>query len=319
MTGIVTAFAVTAAAAQGNTQCAAYGGGLFGGAQARNICNAAVDAASLFTPVAGVLITAGNPFLGATGGLGGLGHLDLTVRANATEVVIPDFSYNGLGTTVQAQQKLFAPAPLVEGALGIFRGVGHGQFAVDLLGSAQLLPTKLIDDVHIDVNANHVGSIALGFGVGGRLTVLPERRGVPGITVSVMHRALPRIGVGDVLEGDHFSYITALGATEYRATAATRIGALRLGAGGGWNHYSTDAEIIFTDPATGEEQPPIDLSIHDTRAIGYVDGGIAVGLFYLIGEAGAQRGKDLGLVTTFADNDPTETRLFASVGFRFGF
>jgi hypothetical protein len=305
--------------AQGNAQCAAYGSGLFGSGQAERVCNAAVDGASLFTPVAGVLITGGNPFLGATNGLGGFGHLDVTIRANATTVVIPDFSYNGEGTTVGSQQKLFAPAPLVEGALGIFPGIHRGQFAVDLLGSAQLLPTTLIHDVHIDVNANKIGTIALGFGIGGRVTLIPARRGAPGLSVSVMHRGLPRIGVGDILSGDQFSYITALNTTEYRATAAARLGAVRLGVGGGWNHYSTDAEIIFVDPVTDAEQPPINLAIRDTRALGYIDAGVGAGIFYLIGEVGAQRGKDLGLVTTFADNDPTETRLFASIGLRFGF
>ena len=88
----------------------------------RNICNAGVDGASVFVPVGGLLVAGGNPFLGATGGLGGFGHLGVTLRVNGTQVVIPDFNYNGTGTTVAARQTIFAPAPLVEAGLGVFRG-----------------------------------------------------------------------------------------------------------------------------------------------------------------------------------------------------
>ena len=88
--------------------------------------------------------------------------MGLTLRANATKVVVPDFDYNGAGTTVAAKQQIFAPAPLIEAALGVFRGIKHGNLALDALGSAQLLPTRLIDDVHIDVNARASAASSLG-------------------------------------------------------------------------------------------------------------------------------------------------------------
>src|SRR2546422_772766 len=46
-------------------------------------CNTAVDAVRAFYPLAGMIISGGNPVLGTAGSLGGLGHLTLTARVNA--------------------------------------------------------------------------------------------------------------------------------------------------------------------------------------------------------------------------------------------
>jgi len=303
------------AAAQTNAQCDGYGGTLV---RVANVCNAAIDGVAVFVPVAGALTTGGNPFLGSTGGLGGFPHLGITLRVNAAKVVIPDVNYDGNGTVVGAASKILAPAPLVEGALGIFRGLADGTLAIDLLGSAQLLPTKLIDNVHIDVNARRIGSIALGLGVGARVTLLGERGLRPALTATVARRTLPRIGVGDLVAGDRYTYASDLGATEYRAAAGERFGSLSLSAGLGWTAYSASATVQFVNPVTGATVPPIDFDVHDSRAVGFVDAGIASGPVYLIGEAGLQRGKDLKLGTTFSDNDPRKDRLFGSIGLRLG-
>jgi hypothetical protein len=318
LTVTITAALAMALGAQGNSQCAGYSPGLLGGKSPRNVCNAAVDGAALFAPVAGILVTGGNPFLGATGGIGGLPHLGITVRVNATKLVVPDLNYDGSTTTVSAKKTVVAPAPLVEAALGLFKGARSGAMALDALGSAQLLPTGLLDDVHVDINARRIGSIALGLGYGGRLTVIGDHGAVPGISVSVMRRTLPRIGVGDILGGDQYAFASDLQSTDYRITAGKRIGVLNLGAGVGRNHYRASADLYFVDPLTGVQQTPIHIDIDDQRDVGFVDAGLSAGNFYLIAEAGLQRGKDLGLSTTFSGNDPRTQRLFGSVGIRIG-
>jgi hypothetical protein len=305
--------------AQGNAQCALRSSSPFGGTQAQNVCNVAVDAASVFAPVAGILITGGNPFLGSTGGLGGFPHLGITLRVNATQIVVPDLNYNGVGTTVGAGQTLVAPAPLVEGALGIFRGLRSGSLALDALGSAQLLPTGLIKNVYIDVTAQHIGSIALGLGFGGRLTLIGEGDVLPAVTVSIMQRSLPTIGIGNLVKGDRYSFASDLTSTEYRATVGKRFGPLALAAGAGWTDYASDGEVVFLNPVTNVPEDPVAITVRDSRAVGFLDGGLALGRLYLIGEAGIQRGKDLGLVTTFSGNDPKDQRVFGSLGLRFGF
>ena len=313
------AFATMPLRAQGNPQCNAYGAGPFGGSQEKNICNAGVDGASVFTPVGGLLVSSGNPFLGAIGGLRGLGHLGVTLRVNGTQVVIPDVNYNGSGTIVRARQTIFAPAPLVEAGLGVFRGVAGGNLAVDVLGSAQLLPTNLFDDVHIDVNARRIGSIALGLGIGARLTVLGEGRYSPAVTVSMMRRSLPRIGVGSIIGGDSYQFASDLAGVAYRGVVGKTFGPVDLSAGAGWTDYSAAADIYVANPITGMAEAPIHLDIKDSRGLGFVDAGLALRSIYLIAEAGVQRGKDLGLVTTFAGNNPAESRFFSSLGLRFGF
>ena len=319
---ITSVFASTCVAvslqAQGNAQCATHVSGPFGGTGAVNVCNAGVDGAALFVPVAGILVAGGNPFLGATGGLGGFPHLGITIRANATQVVIPDLLYNGVGTTVGVKQTLLAPAPLVEAALGVYRGTNGGNLALDLLGSAQLLPTKLIDDLHIDINATRIGTIALGLGIGGRLTLTGEGALMPAVTVSIMRRTLPRIGVGDILAGDKYSYASDLTTMDYRATIGKQFGPFDLGAGAGWTTYQANAQIVYVNPISNLPEASIFLDLHDSRAVGFVDAGLALGRFYLIGEAGIQEGKDLALVTTFVDNDPRTRRIFGSLGIRFG-
>src|SRR5438105_1218318 len=46
-------------------------------------CNTGVDAVRAFYPLAGMIVSGGNPVLGTSGSLGGLGHFALTARVNA--------------------------------------------------------------------------------------------------------------------------------------------------------------------------------------------------------------------------------------------
>ncbi len=101
-------------------ECAAYV------SNAQRVCAAAVDGTRAFHPVIGVLISGGNPTIGSAGALGGLGHASVTLRANAVELVLPELDYDGSNTAVPAGDKFWAPAPMVEGALGIYKGMGCG-------------------------------------------------------------------------------------------------------------------------------------------------------------------------------------------------
>lgn len=99
-----------------NPECSGYV------ANAQRVCVAAVDATRAFHPVMVVLVSGGNPMIGSAATLGGLGHASLTLRANAVQVVLPDLAYDGSSSTVPAGDKLWAPAPLLEGALGVYGG-----------------------------------------------------------------------------------------------------------------------------------------------------------------------------------------------------
>ena len=134
-----------------------------------------------------------------------------------------------------------------------------------------------------------------------------------------MHRGIPRLGIGSITAGDEFAFAADLTATTYRVTIGKRLGPLTVGGGAGWDSYTGSADVFYRDPVTSVEQTPISLTLDDSRALGFVDGGLALGRFYLIGELGLLRGKDLEAVTTFTGNDPKADRLFGSLGLRFGF
>jgi hypothetical protein len=311
---------VTAAplAAQ-NSQCTTYQS-LPYSAQDYNICNAAIDGTQILHPVAGLLISGGNPVLGSVNTLGGLGHFALSARANATEVRTPDLNYNGGTTTVGQDKKIFAPAPLVEAALGLFKGV-NGFLSVDALGSAQLLPTKAIDNLTVDKNARKIGSIALGLGYGVRVGVFPGKAIIPSVTVSAMKRDIPRITYGNVTTGgDNYSYSLDLHATNLRAVAGYHLAIFNVGAGVGWDKYTGTANIGFV-PNGGvlPAQTINGIKLDNTRTMAFLTAALDIPVVKIGAEVGYQFGKAQNLATTFAGNDPAKKRLFAGAGIRFTF
>lgn len=282
--------------------------------QAQRVCAAAVDGTRAFHPIAGLMVSGGNPVLGTGGTLGGLGHVAVTVRANGTRLVLPDLNYDGSGTTVAAGENLFAPAPLVEAAVGIFKGMPSGFLGIDLLGSAQLLPTGVVDNFTVDPDARKLGDdIALGLGIGARVQL------VPGVSMSVMRRSIPQLRYGSMPGGDDYSYAIDLQATNVRLTAGRSFSMLALAAGLGWDRHTGEATIQFRNPVTTLAEPPVELDLEQTRWMGFVNAGLDLSFVQLVGEAGYQLGKDQELSTDFEDFDTAGGRLFAGLGLRFGF
>jgi hypothetical protein len=287
-------------------------------ANAQRVCTAAVDGTRAFHPIMGLLVSGGNPTIGTASTMG-LGHASFTLRANASEVVLPDLGYNGAGTTVPAGDKLFAPAPLVEGSLGLFHGLSGGLLALELLGSAQLLPTDQIDNFSVDPAAPTVGPIALGIGYGARIGILREIGPRPAVSLSIMRRELPRMTYGDISAGDAYGYGLDLHATNFRLVASKQLLILGLAAGLGWDKYTGDAVIRFRDPVTLTPQPDIPVKLSSSRGLAFVNAGLNLSMIKLTGEVGYQTGKDQNLSTDFEDFDTTKGKFFAGLGLRVGF
>jgi len=294
-----------------NSECSAFIG------PDANICNAAVDGAVLFHPVAGVLISGGNPTLGQVGTLGGFPHFVVSARVNATEFHTPDLNYDGTTTTVASTDEVVAPAPLVEAALGLFKGTGNGLLAIDLLGSAQLLPTDQFKNLTVDKDATSIGDVALGFGYGARVGVTNQTGAFPALAVSIMRRNIPTVTYGDVTQGDQYTFSVNLDATNLRAMAGYDLGVFSVGGGLGWDKYTGDADVEFI-PTIGPAQF-VSKDLDQERTLAFLDAGLTLGFLDLVGEVGWQFGKDLNLSTTFQDNDPTKNRMFGSAAVRFTF
>ncbi len=287
---------------------------------ATEACNTAVDAVRAFYPLAGMIVTGGNPVLGSGGTLGGFGHLMLTARVNGIKAALPDptaanqspvpTSFNGA-----------VPAPMVEGALGVFKGMGGGLLAVDVLGSALILPTG-IKNLNVDSNATHISDAALGIGYGARVGVLKGGFPIPSVSVSWMHRSIPRLRYGTLGPapgtGDQFEFTMDLSSDSYRAVAGWKFVLVDLAAGVGVDRYKSDnTNIRFYDGPTTTRTVVINPT--NTRALVFVNGGLSLAVVKLVGEIGLQAGKDQSYITQFSGFDPKAAHVFGGVGVRFGF
>lgn len=285
---------------------------------ARQTCDAALDLVQAYHPIAGLLISGGNAVLGAGSAMGGLGKFAFTLRANAVNVVVPDLNVDA-NNNVSASRKGLVPAPLLEGAIGLFKGLPSGMFSLDLLGSAQLIPNeKLISDIRVDAGAPSIGPITLGVGYGARVGLLGDHGALPGISVSVMHRGVPQVGFGDLAAGDDIAGDLNLNATNIRAVVSKRLAVLTLAAGGGWSKYTGHALASYRDPSSGQPQS-IALDLDQSRTVIFADAGLDLKFLKIVGEIGHQSGKDQHLITKFQGFDDTKGITFYSAGLRFGF
>lgn len=285
--------------------------GVFDGAS-RRICDAAVDGTRSLHPIAGLLVSGGNPVIGTANTLGGLGRFSLTARANAANVVLPDPDYAGAAGEVPSREELYAPVPLLEAAAGIYEGLPSGLLSIDLLGSAQLLPTDQIADLAVDDDARRIGDVALGFGYGVRVGILRDDGPLPAVSASVMRRSIPRIAFGNVEQGDEFRYGIDLQATNLRLVASKRFAALQLAGGIGWDRYTGDAGIELR----GQSGSALALELKESRTLVFLNAGLDLAAFSVVGELGYQSGRDTELGTDFEDFDSTSGTLFAGLGLR---
>lgn len=281
-------------------------------------CLRAEDAVKTFHPLAGVIVSGGAPVLGDAATLGGFGHLALTARVNMVRVTVP--RPDSAGATVSG----VVPAPVVEAAVGVFRGIGAGLLAVDALGAATLLPTTQVANLRVDSGAPHVGRLALGLGYGVRVGVLRGALVVPSVSVSVMHRTLPRLRYGTIPAGatiltspDDFSFDANLAATNVRVTAGMKLLLFDVTAGFGFDHYSSDAHLTYFDSPTSTHTDTLALSAN--REVLFLDAGIDVLLVKLVGEIGFQTGRNESLSQAYRDLDPAAGHVFGGVGVRFSF
>jgi hypothetical protein len=283
---------------------------------AGRVCTAAVDATRAFHPVLGGLVSGGNPILGNGGPLGGLGHVTVSARVNAVEIVLPDLSYDGSGTTVPVGQKVFTPAPQLEAAVGVYGGLPSGLLAIDALGSAQLLPTTAIDNFTVDQDSRRIGDVALGLGYGARLGILRDTGPTPGISVSAMRRDIPTLTYGSVGSGDAFQYSADLHATNLRLVIGKQLALLGLAAGVGWDKYTGSARIAVG--TGGQTAATLPIRLEESRTMIFLDAGLGLAVLDLIGEVGYQTARGQRLTTDFEDLDTDKGTFYGGLGLRVG-
>lgn len=284
----------------------------------RQTCNAAIDLTRAYHPIAGLLISGGNPLLGSDASMGGLGKFAVSLRANAAHIVVPELTVDGSSNVAQSDE-ILAPVPVIEGAVGLFRGLSSGLLSLDFLGSLQLVPNeKLVDDIRVDGDAPRVGPVSLGLGYGGRLGLFGGSGILPGVSVSVMRRSIPRVGFGATAAGDDIAADVNLHATNIRVVASKRWAVLTLAAGAGWSRYTGDAIASFRGIPSGVSQT-VSLHLDQRRRVIFADAGLDLRFLRIVGEIGRQSGRDQQLVTNFQGFDDTKGTTFYSAALRFGF
>ena len=285
-------------------------------AQCNADCQRAEDAVKTFHPLAGLIVSGGNPVLGSGGTLGGLGHFFVSARLNAVKVAVPSTSSSSDSTT-----SAVVPAPVVEAGLGIWNGLGGGLLSVDALASATLLPTTQVANLSVDSNATKIGSLALGLGYGVRVGILRGSFFVPSISLSVMRRSLPRLRYGTLgasaSTDSAYSFDTDLHATNFRLTAGMHLLLLDVAAGVGYDIYTSTAHLSYYNTLVTTATDTINLN--NKRELVFLDAGVNLVLVKVVGEIGFQTGKDQGLTTSYQGLDPKSGHVFGGVGVRISF
>ncbi len=283
--------------------------------QAQAACNTMVDATKAFHPLAGLIVSGGNPVLGTASSLGGFGHVSATLRVNAIKASLPNPD-SAARNPVPSSFSGYFPAPVIETAFGLYRGQRGGLLSIDGLASAVLLPASRVQGMSVDPGAPKIGDIALGIGYGVRIGLLRGSFPVPAVSVSVMKRHVPRIQFGNVSANDPADFATDLNATNWRATAGMRVLFADVAAGIGVDHYTSAAIIHYRD---GLFIRTVTLDLANTREVLFANAGLTMGPVKFVTELGYQTGTDQGFSTTFSDFDPKAGHVFWGAGLRLNF
>ncbi len=297
---------------------------------AQDACQKAIDLFQYLAPQLGTSIAGGNATLGQAGSLGGLGHFSAGLRINAVQGSVPQVQNVTLSTTGAARTPPFDtktqlfPMPTADLAIGIFKGLPlaiTNVGGVDLLVSAAYLPEFNSSGVSVKVPN---GSLKLGYGA--RVGILQESLLVPGVSVSYLRRDLPTVNIS-ANSGNDSLYVNnlSLKTKTWRVVASKSLLFLGLAAGFGQDKYESSTDVSAhvaartVPPTPAANAGPVSLSQNLTRTNVFADVSMNLLLFKLTGEIGQVSGGTINTYNTFSGKQAADSRIYGSVGARFGF
>ena len=297
----------------------------------QDACQKAIDLFQYLVPQLGTSITGGNATLGQGGSLGGLGHFSAGLRINAVQGSLPQVQNSNVTPSVTGAvssrydtKTQILPMPTADLAIGIFKGLPlaiTNVGGVDLLVSAAYVPEFNSSGVSVKVPN---GSLKLGYGA--RVGILQESLLVPGISVSYLRRDLPTVNIAansgsDSLLVDNLSLKT----NAWRVVASKSLLLFGLAAGVGQDKYESSADIRAhvaartVPPTSAANAGPVSLSQNLTRTNVFADVSMNLLLLKLTGEIGQVSGGTINTYNTFSGKQAADSRIYGSVGARFGF
>jgi hypothetical protein len=296
----------------------------------QDACQKAIDLFHYMAPQLGVSITGGNATLGQGGTLGGLGHFSVGLRVNAVAGSLPQVqevapSVQGAVSTQYETEDQIIGLPTADLAIGLFKGIPlplTNVGGVDLLVSAAYLPEFDGEGVSIRVPS---GSLKLGFGA--RVGVLQESLLVPGVSFTYLRRDLPTTNIVATTGGDSL-YVNdlSLKTNAWRVVASKHLLFLGVAVGAGQDRYESSADIeASVAPRVGltttrfRAAPTSPIVQELTRTNIFADLTLNLLIFKLTGEIGQVSGGEISTFNTFSGKQAADSRVYGSIGARFGF
>jgi hypothetical protein len=297
---------------------------------AQDACQKAIDLFQYVAPQLGTSITGGNATLGQGGNLGGLGHFSVGLRVNGVWGTLPQIQDITLATggatnspAIDTKTQII-PMPTADLSIGIFKGLPLALTnvgGVDLLVSAAYLPE--FDGSGVSVKVPE-GSLKLGYGA--RVGILQESLLVPGVSVSYLVRDLPTVNI-TASSGNDSLYVKnlSLKTKAWRVVASKSLLLFGLAAGFGQDKYDASTDISAhvaartLPPTPATDMAPVSLSQNLTRTNIFADVSMNLLLFKITGEIGQVSGGTINTYNQFSGKQAADSRIYGSIGARFGF
>jgi hypothetical protein len=313
-----------------STQCPAGSSAIDRQRITQDACQQALDLFQYMAPQLGTAIAGGNATLGQGGSLGGLGHFVIGLRANVVRASLPQVDSVPPGVTGAQSRQFptkdgFLPMPVADAAIGVFKGLPLGLTnvgGIDLLVNASYIPKVNQDNVSLDPDT----PLKLGYGV--RVSALQESLLMPGVSFTYLKRDLPKMTLSGTIKtvngADSVSVRDLdLETSAWRVVASKSLVLFGIAAGYGRDSYKSSATAFGVVPTALGTQRSDD--IHAAQNVSrnnlFADLSINMVLFKLVGEIGQVSGGSLDQPTfnTFAGKGAMDSRVYGSVGLRFGF
>lgn len=285
-------------------------------------CQKAIDLFQYMAPQLGTVVAGGNATLGQGGTLGGLGHFTIGIRANAIQGSLPNIEENppsatGVQSTDYQPKDQILGLPAVDAAVGIFKGIPLGLTnvgGIDLLLSAWYIPDYSGQGVEVTADD---GSLKIGYGA--RIGLLQESLLIPGVSATWMKRDLPVLSVVADASGSQLAVNSLdVQTTSWRIVASKSLPMLfGFAAGYGRDTYESSASIAAS--SGGFDAGPFPVGQEVTRTNLFANLSMSILLLKVVGEIGQVSGGDITTFNTFGDKPADDSRLYGSVGLRFGF
>ena len=291
----------------------------------QDACQQAIDLFQLMAPQLGISITGGNATLGQGGTLGGLGHFVVEVRANGLLGNVPQIQTPSTNGAVQRTnyptKSQVLGLPSADGSIGLFKGLPLGLTnvgGVDLLLSAFYVPSVTANNVSVSPDS----PLKIGYGL--RIGALQESLLMPGVSLTIMRRDLPKTTITGTSGGDSLIVRDLQdNTTSWRLVASKSLILFGLAVGAGQDKYDAKTSVQGVvqgtfGPLTNPRSQVIPLSQSLTRTNYFADVSLNMLLAKIVGEIGMVSG---GTITTYNkfDSAPDKSRVYGSVGLRLGF